>query len=388
MDMLQSHADDIPKANALSDNFEIKLLPTPPGPGFSQEEWKQQGVSTQTPDIMAQSELSSKSKYYHKTQTHLVELHDKQKKIQTLLRKRTSIVPALAQLEERIHEAEAALALFRAAMHLKDYEVTASESYICEATQKAMQVTQRSSRDPLIARCKYWLGRIEWLRGNETQAYGYFHRAQQYIKDIPEGVHVPLYLKFLEPGPKAQKEDRQRNMLKTSCVTLPPHSKQMPTRQHQSFANGPQQPVKRKLEAIYNSAVHMATNLKPDERDRDSKIWLKSDDIRRSGFLRTLPTRRKQQDRDMAWLAAAKSSRYHPPQCKFEFTLYPRGLAPRTRPTNIFPEHIYEYICPAERWKSLRETIKNMVVTWALLAYERRKMDLKIIQRRDRILKL
>ncbi|KAB8219764.1 hypothetical protein BDV33DRAFT_104505 [Aspergillus novoparasiticus] len=101
--------------------------------------------------------------------------------------------------------------LFKAAWFLLGGQVRTSESIVSQALQQALQLVQCSSRDPLIAHCKYWLGRIEWLRGSETKAYQYFYDIQPWVKDILQGEEVSLYLEFLKPGP--EKDIRQRTLL-------------------------------------------------------------------------------------------------------------------------------------------------------------------------------
>lgn len=76
---------------------------------------------------------------------------------------------------------------------------------------------------------------------------------------------------------------------------------------------------------------------------------------------------------DNLWTTAGKTPRFGH-EAAFEFTSYPKGLADRYRPTNIFPEQRYEWIMPELEWKTVHENWKDKSVTMSFLAYERKEL--------------
>ncbi|PYH75872.1 hypothetical protein BO82DRAFT_359644 [Aspergillus uvarum CBS 121591] len=63
----------------------------------------------------------------------------------------------------------------------------------------------------------------------------------------------------------------------------------------------------------------------------------------------------------------------HRSQKHFTFEMYPQGMAPRTRPTNIFPEQRNEILMSEESWKVFNEYVQGKGVTMSYLDREGQK---------------
>ena len=73
------------------------------------------------------------------------------------------------------------------------------------------------------------------------------------------------------------------------------------------------------------------------------------------------------------WLKSATQGPRPTQKQSFTFRCYPRGLAPRSRRTDIFSEQPEENLLSMEEWATLQEQTKDKKVTMAYLARERQK---------------
>ncbi|KAB8233770.1 uncharacterized protein BDW43DRAFT_77874 [Aspergillus alliaceus] len=307
------------------------------------------------------------------------------KLVRSLLKRHSS---TLAGMLEQIGRTEVMISLLHASRHLHCGRDRESESHVSQAMQRTLQLTQSNFRDPLIAHCKFWLGRIEWFRGDEAKAYQLFLETEQWHKDFPEGEEVPLYLEYLQPD--AEKETRRRALCATYPFSLlPPHHRRYPAYRFQLGTSDRKLPSKRSHhDELCETEALVTVRPKSGERSKDPKVWIeigtKSLPPQYCGSpRRVLPIRRKHQNWDTAWL---QNSRFRPPQGQFTFTMYPTGIASRTRPTNIFPEQIYECVVPEEKWNSICKRIKGKYITMGFLAYERQQLEKAVLEKTDRIL--
>ena len=73
----------------------------------------------------------------------------------------------------------------------------------------------------------------------------------------------------------------------------------------------------------------------------------------------------------MSWLQTANSRPRLEQLGEFTLRCYPVGLAPRTRPTNLFSKLPDEVLLSAQEWESLKKLMGNRAITMAYLARER-----------------
>lgn len=90
---------------------------------------------------------------------------------------------------------------------------------------EALEVARGLDYPPLEARCKYWLGRIEYFREREEKALQYFMEARPCVGKYMEGAELQLYLSLFQPG--LTKEDRERILLNNDRAIVAAHEKEL-----------------------------------------------------------------------------------------------------------------------------------------------------------------
>ncbi|KAL5355708.1 hypothetical protein BJX96DRAFT_77972 [Aspergillus floccosus] len=211
--------------------------------------------------------------------------------------------------------------LLQASIALSQAEDLKAEQIVHRALHTAS--TAPSPRDPKhVARCHYWLGRIAWFRDDLVQARECFRTAiaDDGLRGLPEGHDIDEYLYLLRREVKYAYRDGQQ---------CPPR-----TKVSEEYNN----PRKRKLGEMKR---------RPEVPRRSFKaksVHKKADLNQQTSSLQNMP---------------------------FRFRMYPTELAPRMRPTNIFPEQPYEFLVPSEQWEAIRQKIKGKLVTMEFLKRER-----------------
>ncbi|KAJ5909347.1 hypothetical protein N7504_003990 [Penicillium tannophilum] len=247
--------------------------------------------------------------------------------------------------------------------------------------RRALDLAERQGNEISIARCNYWLGRIELEQGNIHSAYKFFMSARPCTMDDKglEGSTLEYYLKFSHP--KVGEKYRRR------VSPLRSHAKLEGTRTKvDTHSSGNNQSKKRKQVTWASELVLRPAKLAGDtqvgsvaakgNRKNDNRpvVWEAKnteDALHANSPLLIIPKDEINSD-GMEWQAVAKSGP-RLPQSKFTFRCYPKGLAPRTRPTEIFPEQPGENILTAEIWQVLHQHFKIEGVTLAYLSRERWK---------------
>ncbi|KAJ9235082.1 hypothetical protein DTO207G8_8917 [Paecilomyces variotii] len=69
-----------------------------------------------------------------------------------------------------------------------------------ELAREALELARTFDYEPLEGRCKYWLGRVEYVRGDHKRARMFFMKARSCIGKYKEGEDVEVYLSLFEPG--------------------------------------------------------------------------------------------------------------------------------------------------------------------------------------------
>ncbi|KAJ5998332.1 hypothetical protein N7451_006142 [Penicillium sp. IBT 35674x] len=245
--------------------------------------------------------------------------------------------------------------------------------------KRALDFAERQGNEISIARCHYWMGRIELEQGNKPSAYKSFMAARPCAMDDKslEGSTLEHYLDCSQPGLGERYRRRVSSLrshakLEGTLATVDTYhsgNNQSKKRKQVTWASElvlrPAKPaghtqlgsVTAKGNRRYNDrpVVWQAKNTEDALHTNSPLLIVQKDEINADG---------------MEWLTFAKSG----PrllQSEFTFRCYPKGLAPRTRPTEMFPEQPGENILTAENWQVLHRHFKNKRVTLTYLSFER-----------------
>lgn len=297
----------------------------------------------------------------------------------------------IAKFDERMDKLEITFALTKAVLHLDRNQDIEAE----DRAQQGLEGARRLGDEATIARCLYWLGRIEYYRGNGAKARRHFLDARPCIGVYDEGQDIPVYLSLFQRG--VTEDDRERIIRshvgqlllsdteedsisdwETMHADAPSEASE---NQQLSMAVKPERVRKRKTGSsdILNEVLR--TSRKGKREKTKPRLWLVRD--RADIYPHARDDRRHllDQKRDLMWLTAAEMSCFRPQQGHFTFTMYPKGLAPRNRKTDIFHEQRWEWIMPRTEWEDVQEAWKEKSVTMAFLTCERQELVRRAIQK-------
>ncbi|KAJ5549568.1 hypothetical protein N7513_006802 [Penicillium frequentans] len=245
--------------------------------------------------------------------------------------------------------------------------------------KQALDFAERQGNEISIARCNYWLGRIELEQGNIPSAYKFFMAARPCAMDDKglEGSTLEYYLKLSHPkvGEKYRRRVsplRSHAKLEGTLTQVDTHhscNDQSKKRKRVTWAS---ELVLRPAKSAGHTQVGSVAAKGNRKHNNRPVVWEAKnteDALHASSPLLIIPKDEINAD-GMEWLTVAKSGP-RLPQSKFTFRCYPKGLAPRSRPTEIFPEQPGENILIAEKWQVLHEHFKIKRVTLAYLSLER-----------------
>ncbi|KAJ5797342.1 uncharacterized protein N7503_006638 [Penicillium pulvis] len=245
--------------------------------------------------------------------------------------------------------------------------------------KQALDFAARQGNETSIARCNYWLGRIELEQGNIPSAYKFFMAARPCAMNDKglEGSTLEYYLKISHPT-LGEKHRRRVSPLRSHAKlegTLTQvdthHSGNNQSKKRKQFTWTSELVLRPAKLAGHPQAGSVAAkgNRKHNNRPVVWEAENTEDALHANSPLRIIPKDEINAD-GMEWLTVAKSGP-RLSQSKFTFRCYPKGLAPRSRPTEIFPEQPGENIIAAEKWEVLHEHFKIKRVTLAYLSLER-----------------
>ncbi|KAJ5900853.1 uncharacterized protein N7473_004923 [Penicillium subrubescens] len=282
--------------------------------------------------------------------------------------------------------------------------------------KRALELAQASNDKLSVARCHYWMGRIEFEKQNMQAAHAHFLAARPCIMDNinPEGETLRFYLDASRKGISGEYMKRiltQYNLaLVQSAPRERPFRRSNPPTPKRKWENQPWKAVLRpaltdktgkrqKRSPGLNTSKRLGRLNKwivrdvPDLPDlpfrpKDSSGTTKPD--QGSTNHHELPgdpgTTENQADfvrvegkahgmgaseEGMEWLQAANSGPRLEQRGEFTLRCYPVGLSPRTRSTEIFSRIPDEILLSAQEWKSLSKLMSNRAITMAYLAKER-----------------
>ncbi|KAF3385230.1 hypothetical protein F1880_002823 [Penicillium rolfsii] len=279
--------------------------------------------------------------------------------------------------------------------------------------KKALGLAQASNDKLSVARCHYWLGRIEFETQNMQAAQAHFFAARPCIMDDinPEGKTLEFYLNASRTG--ISKEYLKRILTQYSLTLIQSAPRETPFRRSNLSSQ------KRKRESqLWKVVLRPASTDKTGMRQKQSRERSKSkspeklnkwivrdipdlpfrpkdgsgtsmsdqtssdehriqDDMnateQQAGSVRIKSSalERGASEEGMEWLQGANSRPRLEQLGEFTLRCYPVGLAPRTRSTDIFSRLPDEVLLSIQEWKSLEESMSNRAITMAYLAKER-----------------
>lgn len=298
-------------------------------------------------------------------------------------------------------------ALYRLLVNIQSRKFDVAEVEAREALKVAMELNQ----EPTIARCHYWFGVIEYFRGDHEKAHQYFLDARPCGDEYPtEGRDLNFFLSLFQRG--VPSEDREEVLL-TYSKSLPSKSGQkagIPTsnklKRKRGFAesepilvSAPRQQhrpnaIRQRRYQGYNKSqtpafVRRIWYSKYDTEDTkprpsESKSPNKPADDNNTNNNNHSRLGKLVPNADLAWaaktvpntilayiLSSIPDYEEIPRSGRFEFVMYPKGLAPRTRSTINVAEQPWEFIIPREKWESVQEAVSDKEVTMGYLRRER-----------------
>ncbi|RAH49772.1 uncharacterized protein BO95DRAFT_479066 [Aspergillus brunneoviolaceus CBS 621.78] len=341
-------------------------------------------------------------------------------------RAQSPIEPLLAELDEKLDRWEVTLALHRAITFLEEGQDREAEHFVLEA----FGIANRLGNPVCLARCQYWQGRVEYFRENYQEAQQCFQACREGILDAPEGETIKWYLRVSRPGltdeerqqigQSEQDRDHAHDLYGYSPQSTSPlsanfHFPHLQDTEHTWGEEGDEEGELPGEAVPYETDGEQQQTENPEQdRDRAHSLygyspenaspvsadfhfpphtWGKEKEDRR-------PPREATPDKDhddgrrrlltpksrLPFVAGEFDSdglQLHRSQKHFTFEMYPQGMAPRTRPTNIFPEQRNEILMSEESWKAFNEYVQDKGVTMSYLDREGQKYR-EAIKRKNR----
>lgn len=289
----------------------------------------------------------------------------------------------IAEFNERMNRLMVSLALTNAALHLERGQDVEAE----DCALQGLELAKNLNNEAVTAQSIYWLGRIEYYRGNYMKAFRHFLDARPCIGEDPEGQDVILFLSLFQRG--ITQDDRQR-IIRSDYARLRPIPKSSVETPHVRLSNEisttqsrtmetrkPAQGTKRKQGSLDMISQIMRPSQIANGKRVKSKLWLVQDaadiyshagDGRRHSDQKPIDP-----SLEITWHGKTKMD-HQLQQSPFVFTKYPKGLAERYRSTQIIPEQSFEWIMPESEWMAVHENWRNKSVTMSFLALERKEL--------------
>lgn len=306
----------------------------------------------------------------HKGRTKVMELFSSQ-----------DTLPSPEPLEKRLEQLEVSFIL----VTVMNYIGSSNYSQARKEAREALKIAQGIDNEILIARSYYWMGRIEFELRNYTTAYAHFKAARPCVMDevYPEGQSVGFYLGISRSG--VGEEYRKRALLEQNRAILEAAAEQDPSDLRVVVKSKKRKRGMKTWELVLRPASDRLSRgqqryapgkSKPKQGREKSPVWMVHDTSDLPQHRETSLNSRDgiSHSHGMELLKRPQSHRpleWHP----FTFRCYPLGLAPRTRPTNIFPPQPCEHILTAEEWEFLQKRTKGRAISMGYLAREREMVE-------------
>ncbi|RAL04704.1 tetratricopeptide repeat protein [Aspergillus ibericus CBS 121593] len=264
----------------------------------------------------------------------------------TNVRKPESLEPFLAYFDGEMNKREITTILLQVSHYLRDNRPDEAEFH----AQKALGLAENSGERALVARCKYWKGRVKYAQGDYTEAHQWFGECQLWIAEYPEGSTMAHYMHLSRP--ELDDEERQR-----ICQETRRHGRRLRTVSTISEAPAIQTSKRPWEDSLHLLSVENVPQTVPRRKRANPKSQLDKLPKDTGGF--ELTGRQK----------------------VFSFEMYPVGMASRYRPTKIFAEQPHELIVPQKKWDDFIEHHKDKSVTMSYLEREQRRYRTKLQER-------
>lgn len=291
---------------------------------------------------------------------------------------RVEIMKELSSVELSDHKPDLEQRLDRFEM---SYTLTTVMSYISmeqysEASRevgRALRIATSLAEETSIARCYYWMGRIELEKRNRPMAYKFFMDARPCFmdEDCFEGQSLDFYLKCSRPGISERHQS-------TPPVDYPDEvtedKRGRNDTQHTPNFLSNKRKRKTQLWDLVLRPSHSARHT-PKKPTAQSVAWMvkSTEDVLHRNNPLALRPKKGVSSENAQWLKFATPGPRPAQRQSFTFRCYPRGLAPRSRRTDIFSEQPEEHLLSMEEWATLQEKTKDKKVTMGYLARERQK---------------
>lgn len=351
------------------------------------------------------SDLAEKAKEINRS---LQDAHQhKTQVVKRIMSNRTPSIPT--GLESRLGNLRTSFSLVPVINHIAENQFQQAK----KQAKRALELAQASNDKLSVARCHYWMGRIEFEKQNIQAAHAHFLAARPCIMDNinPEGETIQFYLdasrrgiseqhlkriltqynlalvqsaplerSFKRSNPLSHKRKREAQHWKVDLRPASTHK--AGRRQKQSLELNASTTPERLNEWIVRDIPDLpfrrkdsSGTCKPDQESSKrhrfhgdpSTIENQADFARIEGTARGMVV----SEEGMEWLQAANSRPRLEQRGEFTLRCYPVGLTPRTRSTEVFSRLADEVLLSAQEWKSLSKLMSNRAITMAYLAKER-----------------
>lgn len=263
-------------------------------------------------------------------------------------------------------------------------EMTSKYAYrkVRRMARHALSIARDLDDEILIAQCTFWLGRIELDADNFKDAFEHFKAARPCVMDDDclEGAHVEFYKGISWHGLRG--EYRERMMLEHYREILGLSEKEYPadavpkTSRRKRSAKTWDFVVRLSPEQLRPAWVRRLDRRKLKQQRDKSTAWMvyNTGDLPQYRNAYSVPQSNKAYGDGMKWLEVPQG---HPrlERRRFTFCHYHRGLAPRTRPTNIFPIQPWEFVLSDEQSEIYQRWSQRRRVTMSFLAFEREMFE-------------
>ncbi|KAK1142723.1 hypothetical protein N8T08_007354 [Aspergillus melleus] len=272
----------------------------------------------------------------------------------------------LARLDRQLDQQALAHSFLRATKNLDQKQPCKAREWV----KHAEEITERLRDTENQARCLYWLGRIDWYEGHETDAYFHFSEAAKKLaRGCDEMRRIPTYLEWLRPGGE---KNKRRNTLARHGFH-PPHEtqstrvsrKKVPASSavpHSMEYNRYSRPgLKRKREHM-EPDVALALDLprktgnqnRREPRSRAVMTFESDRHVHPGDKVDGDPPRLHHLAYDFSWKRPQQLPHHPPSKDVFDFCRYPKGRASRFRSHKIFTKQPWEDKVPKRTTRRTR----------------------------------
>ncbi|KAJ5579452.1 uncharacterized protein N7459_005437 [Penicillium hispanicum] len=277
----------------------------------------------------------------------------------------SSELPQLpTNLDKRLGQMEIDYVLVTAILYL--YEGRLDQAM--EGTERALQIAKDQNNETSISRCRYWMGRVEFQRRNLAAAQSFFTAAQscKMQEGSMEGESLEFYLGL--SSPTVSEEYRKRALAIHHHEQLERFSK----KQSQEASASVHSRKRKRDSILYDLAARLVRQSdcgEIEQHTQEHRVRMVYDNEDPPQHIDPSPPGRE--GSHFASTPAVMEPGPRLEQCQFTLRCYPLGMAPRTRPANIFLSRPGEDIFSVDQWQSFDGKVKNRAVTMQFLAQER-----------------